>query len=226
MPRKHIDILINSLIIPIEKKKILQQITERIGSLGQPSKMPGYSWSIPAKYCNIGNKLRLVKGTTCNLCYAKKGRYSFLNVQNAMERRLQGWLNDPDWSLLMAIRLLWIQEDYFRWFDSGDLQSNKMLIDINKIALLTPNVRHWLPTQERSIVHNVGTLADNLTVRFSSVFIDKPTNQGHLSALFCTSSVTRAAEKATCSSFLTNGYCGDCRACWDKSVKNITYLVH
>jgi len=30
----------------------------------------------------------------------------------------------------------------------------------------------------------------------------------------------------TCKSFDNNGECGECRKCWDKGIKNISYLAH
>jgi len=223
---KDLDHLCENLVVPIENKRILHQIVERIGSLGKPSKMPGHSWSIPAKYCHVGSKLHNVEGTTCSLCYARRGRYAFPKVQRAMEKRLQSWREDPDWVQLMAIRLLWLKEDYFRWFDSGDLQSSGMLKDINHVALLTPQIKHWLPTQERAVVYSVGDLATNLNVRFSGTLIDREPSRGKLTADYSSSSVTRDRDKATCPSINTNGRCEDCRSCWDKSIKHITYLVH
>lgn len=65
-------------------KKLASQI---IGNLSVPSKMPGFAWSIPAKECKTGSKLRQVKGSTCSKCYALSGRYVFPNVQDAQYKR-------------------------------------------------------------------------------------------------------------------------------------------
>lgn len=40
------------------------------GSLGHPSKMPGYSYGISATKCQTGGKLRGVPGSVCSGCYA------------------------------------------------------------------------------------------------------------------------------------------------------------
>ena len=42
------------------------------GTLSKPSKMPGWSYGIPAKECNIGSKLAKIPGTVCHGCYALK----------------------------------------------------------------------------------------------------------------------------------------------------------
>jgi hypothetical protein len=44
-------------------------------------------------------------------------------------------------------------EAYFRWHDSGDLQSLQHLLDIVRIAEQLPNVSFWLPTKEKGLVY-------------------------------------------------------------------------
>ena len=46
-----------------ERKKIT-------GGLSSPSKMPGYSYNLPAIHCKTGSKLAQIPGTTCHGCYA------------------------------------------------------------------------------------------------------------------------------------------------------------
>jgi hypothetical protein len=48
-----------------------------VHTLSNPGKMPWLSYSIPASTCKLGAALAKVKGTVCNICYAKKGRYVF-----------------------------------------------------------------------------------------------------------------------------------------------------
>jgi hypothetical protein len=180
--------------------------------------MPGYAWSIPTAFCITGSKLSQIEGTPCSKCYAQKGRYKFPNVYKAMLERFTGWKNDPDWINLMTIRLLWLEEKHFRWFDSGDLQSETMLCDINQIALNTPSIQYWLPTQERNIISTVPNIADNLTIRVSSTKINEVQRNNN----FVTSSIS--TEQGTCPG--VGSTCGTCRACWDKQVQNVIYLEH
>ena len=70
-------------------------------TLSKPSKMPWLSYSIPASRCKIGALLARKAGTVCSICYAKKGRYVFPNVQTAMEKRYRG-LSHPAWVDAMA----------------------------------------------------------------------------------------------------------------------------
>jgi len=58
------------------------------GTLSKPSKMPGWSYGIPAKECKTGSKLAKIPGTVCHGCYALKGCYVFPNVQEAQYKRL------------------------------------------------------------------------------------------------------------------------------------------
>lgn len=214
--------LLESLDTKLQSTKITDlhtEITSRIGSLSAPSKMPCHSWSISSKHCITGSQLAKVPGTPCFACYASKGRYAFRNVQNALETRLQGWLNDKDWSKLMAIRLILLDEGYFRWFDSGDLQSEKMLQDINDVAVSTNQIKHWLPTQEAGIVKRVGAVAPNLVIRVSSTKIGVVQHRG-----VNTSSIE--ATGTDCNAKAQGGKCLDCRACWDRTIQNINYYEH
>ena len=64
-------------------------------------------------------------------------------------------------------------------------------------------------------------IPDNLVVRLSGSMID-----GNAPKFENTSTVTTDKSKATCRAFENNGKCGDCRKCWDKTIKNITYYKH
>ncbi len=117
-----------------------KEALEIIGGLSAPSKMPGYGWSISALKCKRGSKMRLIEGSTCNKCYAMKGRYSFKNTQNAMNRRLNK-LNDPKWIEAMTYMLK--EEKYFRWFDSGDIQDLSHLLKIVEVCQVEPSNEYW-----------------------------------------------------------------------------------
>src|SRR5262245_985102 len=58
--------------------------------LSSPSKMPCFSFSIPAKRRCPGAVVGTGKDKgkyVCDGCYAEKGRYLFANVRNALETR-------------------------------------------------------------------------------------------------------------------------------------------
>ena len=82
----------------------IKELENKLGTLSKPSKMPGFSFSIPAQKCITGSKLRLKKNSTCSSCYALKGRYVFPNVKDALFNRLNKMnsLGFPQWIELMT----------------------------------------------------------------------------------------------------------------------------
>lgn len=206
---------------------------EIVGGLSRPSKMPCYSWGIPAQACITGGKLAQIEGSVCRQCYALKGFFRYPKVQGAYQRRLDRSV-DPRWVEAMVKLVYWQTAEtgvpYFRWFDSGDLQSVEMLRQICAVANGTPEIRHWLPTREYRIVEAYledEALPPNLTVRVSGALIDGqaprtlglPTSTVHTNApprksLVCTA---RDVDPVNC---------GSCRACWNNGVANVSYPLH
>lgn len=157
----------------------VKEAWELIGGLGTPSKMPCFSWSISARKCKTGATLRKVKNSVCEKCYAFRGNYNFNCVVNAQKKRLDAAENNPRWVEAMIVAIGGTNEsNYFRFFDSGDLQSAKMLSDICKIAKALPKIKFWLPTKEYGFVAEYikggGVIPKNLNVRLSAYVIDGP----------------------------------------------------
>ena len=198
--------------------KTAKQIT---GSLSKPSKMPGWSYGLPAKECKTGGKLQKVPGSACYDCYALKGCYVFKVVQDAQYYRLKA-IKNRLWVQAMAMQINNKRSKEFRWHDSGDVQDLKHLAKIFKVCKLTPSVDHWLPTREAWIKKFIPAAPDNLNIRFSMPMIDQEAAAGWPN----TSTVTRDSKKANCPAPQQGNECKDCRACWDKSIKNISYLAH
>lgn len=202
---------------------------ELIGNFSKPSKMPCQSWSIPAKKCKTGMKLRNVEGSVCSKCYALKGRYPFPNVQKALEKRFES-LSNPLWEDAMVLAISGTESSgFFRWHDSGDLQSVEHLEKIANIAKRLPSIRFWLPTREYSFVAEFvklhGSFPENLTVRLSSLMIEgKPPVTIASRFNLTTSGVSK--EGFNCPSSKQGGKCLTCRACWDQTVENVNYKIH
>jgi len=192
-----------------------------VGGLSKPSKMPGWSIGLPAKECKTGSKLQKVKGSTCYDCYALKGCYVFKVVQDAQYRRLEA-IKNPLWVGAMAHLINSKKSKYFRWHDSGDVQSLKHLAKIFKACRLTPGVKHWMPTREAWIKKYIDRAPGNLNIRFSATMVDQPAPKSWPN----TSTVVTDPKLATCPAPKQGNKCMDCRACWDKSVKNVAYLAH
>ena len=200
-----------------------------IGGLSAPSKMPCQGFSIPAWLCKTGAKLRNVTGSVCSKCYALKGRYGFPNVKNALIRRFDK-ISDPLWVEAMTVAIGGTEKSgYFRWHDSGDLQSVIHLDNIVQIAKNLPHITFWLPTREYSIVAEWikinNCFPSNLTVRLSALMINKPAPIGFAKFYhLVTSGVSDSGF--SCPSSKQGNKCQSCRACWDKSVSNINYKTH
>lgn len=207
----------------------LTEARAAVGGLSRPSKMPCWSYNIPAVVCKVGAALRKILGSTCADCYALKGRYMFPNVQAALHRRLESISRD-DWPDNMAIAIN--NAPFFRWHDSGDIQDTNHLTKIIKVAELTPNTRHWLPTREKALIKaylKSGAFPENLTVRVSATMIDgkPPEVVCDWNRTLPTSTVhTADAIGYECPAPKQGNKCGDYRACWDRDVKNVSYARH
>ncbi len=206
-------------------------LAEYVGGLSAPSKMPGYAYSLPARECRTGSKLVKVAGSTCSGCYALKGRYLFPNVQAALYRRLES-LGKPYWAEVMAELITRKRQTYFRWHDSGDLQSLEHLAAIAKVCQLTPAVKHWLPTREyRTVADYVaaaGGFPANLNVRMSAHMVGGaiPTFERLPVTVSSVSIGAAPADAHRCPAPHQGNSCGDCRACWNPSVRLVDYAKH
>jgi hypothetical protein len=199
------------------------------GSLSVPEKMPGFAYGIPPQDCKLGAILRKKKGSVCSKCYAHKGMYSFPVVRAAQAFRLRSLKNLPLWTTAMTLLIgkkLRTKEKFFRWHDSGDVQSLKHISAIVTIAKNLPDVRFWLPSKERSMIRawikKNGRFPENLVVRMSSAMLGQKPDPipGTLS------STVDSGIGHACPAYSQGGHCGDCRACWDPTIDNVDYPQH
>lgn len=224
----------------ISKDQAIKDSMETIGGLSSPSKMPWYSYNLSSGRCITGSILAKLPNTVCSGCYAMKGRYNFNNVQQAMERRYKTigrtrWVGDfvkllKRLSIGVPSHLL-----YFRWHDSGDLQSVEHLRKIVQIAEQLPNIRFWLPTREGGILRDyfkkygpASYLPWNLCIRVSGVMINTktPPIQFGLPVSTVHDDDKMGAYATICESNKRGGKCGDCRACWNNEAKWVSYPKH
>jgi hypothetical protein len=196
-------------------KKEANKIT---GGLSKPSKMPGPAYNLPAQACITGAKLVQIPGSVCEGCYALKGRYNFRNVRLALARRLES-LQHPQWVLAMTVLIK--GEPWFRWHDSGDIQSSWHLKQIFEVCNRTPETSHWLPTREvKFLPLNHDSIPKNLIIRVSSHRIDQaPVKFWPWTSTVSTGSFSCPASKQ-------DNECKSCRNCWDRKVDNVTYPKH
>ena len=200
----------------IMNKKEAKAIT---GGLSAPSKMPGPAYNLPATACITGAKLVKVPGSVCAGCYALKGRYRFTNVQQALRRRLES-LDKPYW--IHAMVVLIDKAPYFRWHDSGDLQGAWHLKNIFEVCKRTPDTMHWLPTRETGMLKLMDPVIGppNLLIRLSGHMINGK------NSTFWPWTSTVSTEGKTCPAQDQGNQCRDCRACWDRTISNVTYPKH
>ncbi len=213
---------------------LVRELEAYVGGLSKPSKMPCHSYSLPAAECSTGGRLQQVEGSTCHDCYALKGMYRFPVVLDAMYRRLES-ITKPQWTEAMAeliIRKTKPDVPYFRWHDSGDLQSGEHFANIIRVCELTPNIQHWIPTREYRIVadhlRSGGSIAANLSVRMSAHMIGGkvPTFKGQPVTVSTVSRDEPPAGAHRCPAPKQEGKCQSCRACWSRTVPLVDYHLH
>lgn len=197
--------------------------------LSKTSKMPCLSISLDARLCNTGGVLAKIPNTPCNKCYALRGFYNMPYTRDAMEERLKMMTSAK--FIPRMVRLL-KDEHYFRWFDSGDIQSEKMGHDILTIAEQTPKVRHWLPSKEYKWWRNITRerpIPSNVTLRISTPVDDRPPiPRWNYTSTTYTYEASPAIAGFRCIAHEnkeTYGKyeCGTCRACWNPGINNIAY---
>jgi len=209
----------------------LKDIEKKIGTLSNPSKMPSYAWGIPIEYCKTGMKLAKIEGTICNKCYAGKGCYVFPVVKNMYEKRYKA-IEDVEWVDYMSELITQKYKNldksrlFHRWFDSGDVQSFGHLMKIFEVCENTPHIKHWLATKEYELISqlDVKDVPKNLCLRVSATKID-----GAIRKFWkWTSGVhsDKPLKGRECPAYKQDGECKDCRACWDRRIKTVSYKEH
>ena len=204
-----------------------------MGGFSRPGKMPGLAWGISAARCRIGSVLfeqdkdKADKQTVCGNCYARKGTYGFSNVQAKLEERYRA-LFDPRWvpAMVAGLRVNLEPGEKFRFFDSGDLQSEAHLRNILRICAAVRDVLMWMPSREHALVRSLkpSEVPENLVIRLSGNLIDGKPPMGWPT----TSTVVSDIDEASCPSSIEGGSCdeNECDACWSRDVKTVKYLRH
>ena len=215
--------------------KTLKQAGAITGGISNKNrKLPFYSYGLPVKNCITGSKLSKVKNSICSKCYAKRNMYNTQAVKKAHAKRLKG-IRHPYFVKAMTYEINHItknqtEKKYFRWHDSGDLQSMKHLLKLIKIALSLPKIKFWLPTNERkfikSYLRSKRSFPINFNERLSSIFIDHEPSKKHEFNTSSTFKNVKPINSKICYSYKRHNQCGNCRACWSKNISNIAYKTH
>lgn len=216
-------------IIPMSKA----QAATVCGTLTSTSKMPCKSYSLPTEACITGFKMSQIEGSVCSMCYADRGFYKVYanNIKPAQFSRLDSILG-AHWVSGMIAHIG--NDAYFRWHDSGDLQSLEHFEKIVAVCASTPGTKHWLPTREYGIIkafiakHGKNSVPSNLIVRLSAMYPDKPvivpvSLQG-IAGITVSNVHTDKPLGNACKAPQQNGECKDCRLCWSEAV--VSYALH
>ena len=196
------------------------------------TKMGTTTMAFDAFACITGSKLANNPNTPCHSCYARKLQKLRPSVDKGWKNNSDKWAtSNPDiWEQAIAFQIIRYNTDgYHRWFDSGDLASVQMLQSIVNVCNMTPNIKHWLPTQERKFVKefeaNGGIVPDNLVIRVSASKLngDMPSGIDNGSQVFTKGNEPKGFE---CKARHNNNACGSCKACWTKEVEFVSYPKH
>ena len=192
-------------------------------------KMPCPSWSTQAVIHCPGARVKGRKrlADACEGCYARFGNYNRPNVKNARMHNGEDWKRDS-WVMDMVQAMEKLTE--FRWFDSGDAYHIDLLYKIWTVMIMTPWVKHWMPTRMYKFDkfrHPLTMMAamKNVCVRYSSDSINGETIEGPNTSTIQNADRIKNWDHV-CMAYERDGKCGDCRMCWDKSIPVITYPQH
>jgi len=115
---------------------------------------------------------------------------------------------------------------YHRWFDSGDIQSYEHLMKIFEVCELTPHIKYWLATREYKLIDKIKEedVPKNLCLRVSAITVDG--NQPKFWKWTSGVHKDKPAVGWECPAPKQNGECGNCRNCWSREVKQVSYKEH
>jgi hypothetical protein len=149
-------------------------------------------------------------------------------IQACLERRFKA-VKRKTFVPAMVFLLNYLTPRYFRWYDSGDLDSIETLDKIVEIAVACPDIKFWLPTKEYGIVSSYvkrgKPFPSNLNVRLSSYMVDESGPIVLATRLGLTISEVRKTGYS-CPSSNQGNKCGECRLCWDRGTFNVSYKKH
>lgn len=211
------------------------------GIVSGNGKMPGATYATDPFLCATGAKLRAVKGTSCEKCYAVRlasFRPSVAKGYNTRHMAMARACHDlygplgKAWvdAMVFMIKRHYAKtgDAYFRWFDAGDVPHRNGFELIAWVAMQTPEINHWLPTKEygwhSQWIKNGANVPSNLIVRVSTPKVDseRTVKADHTSTVH----KDKPAIGHVCPASQQGNSCGDCRACWSLDVANVSYPLH
>lgn len=201
--------------------------------ISKTSKLDGiFSWSLRARRTCPGSlDLTGALVDACAGCYAAEengGNYRRPNVISPRMENQADW-ERPGWERDMVERL--VGEEYFRWFDSGDMYALKLAWKMYHVMQQTPWCKHWLPTRMHkfpkfaAVIRAMQALP-NVMVRPSSDSVLGAYVPGTHGSVIYPAGTTPPKGTTPCEAYKHDGKCSGCRACYDKNIKVIAYPTH
>lgn len=221
------------------KKASKAEARAYLGGFSDTAKMPCPSYGLSRDTCMRGKELRKLKGTVCASCYAAKGNYSWHQVREANQRRLERLLYSCQFVDMFTVALE--GEPFFRFFDTGDIPNLSCLERVMDVAERCNWCRFWIPTREYATVSQYltihGRLPENVNVRISADYIDRLPEPQHVpdGCTFSTVATLKHPEGLPgahcCTPTFEHEFCescsdAGCRACWDRNVPHVCYRQH
>lgn len=197
------------------------------------SKMLGSTFGLSPFMCKKGMELAKIEGSVCNQCYAKRGTGVYKNVKqgranntNAVIEATKTKQGINNWVSAM-VYLIEKRDNtgFFRWHDAGDLQNMAHLKMVVSIANLLPHIKFWLPTKEIKLLRQYNdVIPENLCIRVSAPMVD----QKPVKTAYNTSTVHKMATGYgfVCPAPKQGNKCGDCTACYNTNIANVSYHKH
>lgn len=206
--------------------------------LTDTTKMPGYSFSLPAhSFTRGGSCIGAVYGknedgyaSICDSCYAGRGSYAMYPFVKRNQLARYEWTKkavlDFTFVPIMIDAIETTSTTYFRWFDSGDFYSIKFLRAVEEICVALPQVKFWIPTRTWRFIPYLIELQrlnklSNVSVRPSAIYMEGDVPE--IPGLSMGTSVSKLYFN--CPASKQNNQCGNCRSCWN-GTSAITYKAH
>ena len=97
---------------------------------------------------------------------------------------------------------------------------------IFEVCERTPHIKYWLATREYQFIKDIKEkdVPKNLCLRVSAIKVDSkpPTFWKWTSGVH----KDKKAIGRECPAYKQDGECGSCRACWSRSIKQVSYKEH
>lgn len=196
--------------------------------------MPCYSFS--HANCGIGNRLKNINNSVCSKCYGNKGFYRLYTKKlNDKTDKIINDLDNLEKELIDEISKK-EKSGYFRFFDKGDILSMEHLQSIMNICNALPNIQFWIPTKSidilRDYIKNNGNIPKNVTIRISSFMLNKTMKLDKIlhclpiASVYDRDNIKNKNNDAFLCKTNEKDNCGNCRACWSKSIREVIYEKH